>query len=164
MADDGRSQGEYRDRCICDVRRGADVEYRMMERIYADNDGRTEYLIEYREDGEPRKRINLLGKDWMSNASSELPAVSGYERSETLADGLDDLQTATIRFYSVAGFKGHGNRRRVNRKVLKMVKLLGTRRYDMHDFLTSLNVSNYGQPQPTWEAHVDKIKSWYKKR
>lgn len=161
------TKDDYTDKCIDDVKRNDDSEYKLIERKYNDNkinDGKPAYYIEYINHDEPRNRINLLDNNWLDDAESKLPHVSGIKKSEKLITGLNDMQTAAIRFYAVAGYRGDGNHKHVNMRLLKMVKYLGTKRYAMHDFLVSLNESDYGEPQPTWIAHTKTIKDWYKRR
>jgi len=161
------TKNDYADKCINDVKRNDDSEYKLIERNYNDNkinDGKPAYYIEYINHDEPRNRINLLDNNWLDDAESKLPHVSGVKKSEKLITGLNDMQTAAIRFYAVAGYRGDGNHKHVNMRLLKMVKYLGTKRYAMHDFLVSLNESDYGQPQPTWITHTKTIKDWYKRR
>lgn len=117
--------------------------------------------------------VNALNEVFNEGAGS-LRGISVADRFiDNTADGLIDkpgrtgssqseIVRAALRFYAIAGYKERFSFKHVDIGLLKTIKSLGTSRYTMHDFLTSLNVVNGGKPPLKWDDYKNQIIKWKK--
>lgn len=117
--------------------------------------------------------VNALNEVFNAGAGS-LRGISVADRFiDNTADGLigkpsgngsnqSEIVRAALRFYAIAGYKERFSYKHVDIGLLKTIKALGTSRYTMHDFLTSLNVVNGGKPPLKWDDYKNQIIKWKK--